>query len=77
MVQRVDTFSIVSYNSGKPVAKMILQVSTTAELPTLNSEIDGALVAAGSYAILIQAGKIATLDANGTWYYMGGGGAVS
>lgn len=77
MVQIVDTINIVSYNSGKPSTKMILQVSTVDELPALGDIVEGALVAAGSYAILIQAGKIATLDANGTWYYMGGGGSVS
>ena len=52
-----------------------IQVSTSQELPALNENVDGIIIAAGSIAQVIQTGKWFTLDENGEWYFSGGGSA--
>lgn len=56
-------------------AVLDLQVSTVAELPTLNNLLPGSsryIVAAGSIAQVVQTGAWYTLDADGNWYFSGG-----
>ena len=45
-----------------------MQVSTVAELPELNENVDGIVIAAGSIAQIIQTGDFVTLDYDGKWY---------
>ena len=47
-----------------------MQVSTTAELPDLDENVEGIVIAAGSIAQIIQADSptFVTLDDDGTWY---------
>lgn len=52
-----------------------IQVSTSQELPALNENVGGIIIAAGSIAQVIQTGKWFTLDENGEWYFSGGGSA--
>ena len=69
---RVENVRDVDAN-GRAV--LDLQVSTVAELPTLNDFLPGSnryIVAAGSIAQVVQIGAWYTLDANGSWYFSGG-----
>ena len=72
MVQIEQTRRIISYNSGFPVTVLDLQCSAVSDLPALNALVNGALVAAGSIAQVIQTGAWYTLDADGQWYFSGG-----
>lgn len=45
-----------------------LQVSTPEELPALNENVEGIIIAAGSIAQIIQNGEWVTLDDDGSWY---------
>lgn len=45
-----------------------LQVSTPEELPDLNENVEGIIIAAGSIAQIIQTGEWVTLDDDGSWY---------
>lgn len=47
-----------------------MQVSTAAELPDLDENVEGIVIAAGSIAQIIQADEptFLTLDDDGTWY---------
>lgn len=58
----------VRYNDGMKNAVMDIQVSTAAELPSLNYVVCGLKIIAGSIAQVIQTGAWYTLDDNGTWY---------
>lgn len=60
----------VRYNDGMKNAVMDIQVSTAAELPSLNDVVCGLKIIAGSIAQIIQADSptFVTLDADGTWY---------
>ena len=58
----------VRYNDGMKNAVLDIQVSTAAELPSLNDVVCGLKIIAGSIAQVIQTGDFVTLDANGTWY---------
>lgn len=60
----------VRYNDGMKNAVLDIQVSTAAELPSLNDVVCGLKIIAGSIAQIIQADSptFVTLDANGTWY---------
>ena len=58
----------VRYNDGMKNAVLDIQVSTVAELPSLNDVVCGLKIIAGSIAQVIQTGDFVTLDANGTWY---------
>lgn len=60
----------VRYNDGMKNAVMDIQVSTAAELPSLNDVVCGLKIIAGSIAQIIQADSptFVTLDDNGTWY---------
>lgn len=60
----------VRYNDGMKNAVMDIQVSTAAELPSLNDVVCGLKIQAGSIAQIIQADSptFVTMDANGTWY---------
>lgn len=49
-----------------------LQVSTPEELPALNENVEGIIIAAGSIAQIIQTGEWATLDDDGSWYDVNG-----
>ena len=49
-----------------------MQVSTADDLPDLNENVEGIVIAAGSNAQVIQSGAFYTLDDNGTWYPFGG-----
>jgi hypothetical protein len=69
---RVESVRDVDAN-GRAV--LDLQVSTVAELPTLNNLLPGSsryIVAAGSIAQVVQTGAWYTLDENGQWYFSGG-----
>ena len=58
-------------DTGALCAKLDLQVSTAAELPSIGDVIGGFKVQAGSYAQIIQAAAVVTLDDDttaGTWY---------
>lgn len=48
-----------------------LQVSTPEELPALNENVEGIIIAAGSIAQIIQTGEFAVLDEDGKWYANG------
>lgn len=56
------------YNDGMKNAVLDIQVSTAAELPSLNDVVCGLKIIAGSIAQVIQTGAWYTLDDNGTWY---------
>lgn len=58
----------VRYNDGMKNAVLDIQVSTAAELPSLNDVVCGLKIIAGSIAQVIQTGDFVTMDANGTWY---------
>ena len=60
----------VRYNDGMKNAVLDIQVSTAAELPSLNDVVCGLKIIAGSIAQIVQADSptFVTLDANGTWY---------
>ena len=58
----------VRYNDGMKNAVLDIQVSTAAELPSLNDVVCGLKIIAGSIAQVIQTGAWYTLDDNGTWY---------
>lgn len=60
----------VRYNDGMKNAVMDIQVSTAAELPSLNDVVCGLKIQAGSIAQIIQSDSptFVTLDASGTWY---------
>lgn len=60
----------VRYNDGLKNAVMDIQVSTAAELPSLNDVVCGLKIIAGSIAQIVQADSptFVTLDADGTWY---------
>ena len=60
----------VRYNDGMKNAVLDIQVSTAAELPSLNDVVCGLKIQAGSIAQIIQADSptFVTMDANGTWY---------
>lgn len=58
----------VRYNDGMKNAVLDIQVSTAAELPSLNDVVCGLKIQEGSIAQIIQTGDFVTLDANGTWY---------
>lgn len=45
-----------------------MQVSTAQDLPALNGNVEGIIIAAGSIAQIIQTGAFVTLDDDGTWY---------
>jgi hypothetical protein len=48
--------------------KCDMLISTVAELPAMNSSVDGIKILAGSKAYIIQADMWATLDDDGKWY---------
>ncbi len=60
----------VRYNDGMKNAVLDIQVSTAAELPSLNDVVCGLKIIAGSIAQIVQADSptFVTLDDNGTWY---------
>ena len=61
--------AILGYTADhKPIAKLDMQASDATELPELNGEADGYIVAAGSAVQLIQTGDWVTLDDDGSWY---------
>lgn len=49
-----------------------LQVSVPEELPELNENVEGIIIAAGSVAQIIRTGEWVTLDDDGTWYNSNG-----
>ena len=58
-------------DTGTICAKLDMQVSTAADLPKIGDTIGGMKVQAGSFAQIIQAATVVTLDdntADGTWY---------
>lgn len=58
-------------NTGAICAKLDLQVSTAAELPKIGDVVGGMKVQAGSFAQIIQAATVVSLDddtTDGTWY---------
>lgn len=57
--------------NGIHLAVLDLQVSTVAELPALNSIVDGMKVQKGTIAEVVQTGDYPTLDADGKWYFDG------
>jgi hypothetical protein len=61
---------ILDITKDKKVVDM--QVSTADDLPDLNENVEGIMIAAGSNAQVIQSGAFYTLDYNGTWYPFGG-----
>lgn len=66
------------YGAGDDTgALLFLSVSTGAELPALGSYVCGRLVTAGSYAFILQSGKMYRLDDDGTWYACDGSGAYT
>lgn len=68
--------TVIGFMGGKPIARLDLQVSTAAELPKAGDEVEGYLVAVPSSAQIIQLGKLATLDENGSWYAFGTGDVI-
>lgn len=67
---------IIGFMQGKPVARLDMQASTAAELPSKGDEVGGYIVAAPSTAQIIQLGKFATLDDNDSWYAAGTGDVI-
>lgn len=70
----VDVFGVIKSwqdETGAICAKLDLQVSTAAELPSIGEVVGGMKVQAGSFAQIIQAATVVTLDDDttaGTWY---------
>lgn len=62
--------AILGYDEGtsKPIAVLSLQVSTTAQLPSIGDTVEGFIVAAGTDAQIIQTGSWVTLDGDDSWY---------
>jgi hypothetical protein len=60
----------VRYNDGMKNAVLDIQVSTAAELPSLNDVVCGLKIIAGSIAQIVHADSptFVTLDDDGTWY---------
>lgn len=69
----IGTPTIIGFMSGKPVARLDMQVSTAEDLPAAGEEVEGYIVAKPSNAQIIQLGKLATLDENDKWYAFGTG----
>ena len=67
---------IIGFLQGKPVARLDLQASTAADLPSKGDEVDGYIVAAPSTAQIIQLGKFGTLDDDDKWYAAGTGDVI-
>lgn len=71
MVDILNVIKSWADDTGALCAKLDLQVSTAAELPSIGDVIGGFKVQAGSYAQIIQAAAVVTLDDDttaGTWY---------
>lgn len=70
----VDVLGVIKSwqdETGAICAKLDLQVSTAAELPSIGEVVGGMKVQAGSFAQIIQAATVVTLDDDttaGTWY---------
>ena len=70
----VDVLGVIKSwtdSTGAICAKLDLQVSTSADLPSIGDVIGGMKVQAGSFAQIIQAATVVTLDDDtsaGTWY---------
>ena len=67
---------LIGFMNGKPIAKLDLQASTAADLPSKGDVVDSYIVAAPSNAQIIQLGKFATLDDDDTWYAAGTGDVI-
>lgn len=67
---------IIGFINGKPVARLDMQASTAADLPSKGDEVDGYIVAAPSTAQIIQLGKFGTLDDDDKWYAAGTGTVI-
>lgn len=67
---------IIGFSNGKPVARLDLQASTAADLPSKGDEVDGYIVAAPSTAQIIRLGKFGTLDDDDKWYTAGTGAVI-
>jgi hypothetical protein len=71
MVDVLDIIKSWQDNTGAICAKLSLQVSTAEDLPSIGDVVGGMKVQAGSFAQIIQANTIVTLDDDtdsGTWY---------
>lgn len=71
MVDILEVIKSWTDNTGAICAKLGLQVSTAADLPSIGDVVGGMKVQAGSFAQIIQASTIVTLDDDttaGTWY---------
>lgn len=67
----VDVLGVIKSwqdETGAVCAKLELQVSTAADLPSEGDVVGGFKVQAGSFAQIIQAATVVTLDDDGTWY---------
>ena len=71
MVDVLDVIKSWNDSDGNLCAKLELQVSTSDDLPDIGEVVGGYKVQPGSFAQIIQANTIVTLDDNttaGTWY---------
>lgn len=77
LVKFVRAWQILGMTEGRTVAKLDIQVETSADLPKLGDVVDSAyVIAAGSIAQVVQEGCFKTLSSTDAWYKSGdvGGG---
>ena len=71
MVDVLEILKSWKDDTGSICAKLFLQVSSAADLPSIGEVVGGMKVQPGSFAQIIQANTIVTLDNDttaGTWY---------
>ena len=71
MVDVLEVLKSWKDDAGAICAKLFLQVSTAADLPSIGDSVGGMKVQAGSFAQIIQANTVVTLDSDttaGNWY---------
>lgn len=73
----LSVMQTISASGPHPIVKAELQCSTVPDLPAMYELVEGAIIAPGSIAELIQPGKFVTLDDNGKWYKSDGSGEAT
>lgn len=77
LVTFVRAWEILGTKEGRVVAKLDIQVETSADLPKLGDAVSGYIIAAGSIAQVVQEGCFKTLSGTDVWFASGessGGG---
>lgn len=77
LVTFVRAWDILGMKGGRIVAKLDIQVETSADLPKLGDVVNGYIIAAGSIAQVVQEGCFKTLSGTDVWFASGessGGG---